>query len=58
VVDLRVEQGTGLTYLRITPDRARLARYGLTVDDVNLLAQTMAVGRTAGVVFEGDRRFV
>ncbi len=57
VVDLRVEQGTGLTYLRITPDRARLARYGLTVDDVNLLAETMAVGRTAGVVFEGDRRF-
>lgn len=57
VVDLRVEQGTGLTYLRIIPDRARLARYGLTVDDVNLLAETMAVGRTAGVVFEGDRRF-
>lgn len=57
VVDVRVEQGSGLTYLRIIPDRAKLARYGLTVDDLNTLTETMAVGRTVGVVFEGDRRF-
>jgi cobalt-zinc-cadmium resistance protein CzcA len=57
VADLRPEQSTGLTYLRIRPDRARLARYGLTVDDVNTVTETMAVGRTAGEVFEKDRRF-
>jgi cobalt-zinc-cadmium resistance protein CzcA len=34
VADVRPEQSAGLTYLRIRPDRARLARYGLTVDDV------------------------
>lgn len=57
VADLRAEQGTGLTYLRIRPDRARLARYGLTIEDVNTITETMAVGRTAGEVFEKDRRF-
>ena len=38
-------RAAGLTYLRIRPDRARLARYGLTVDDVNIVTETMAVGR-------------
>jgi cobalt-zinc-cadmium resistance protein CzcA len=57
VVDVRPEQTAGLTYLRIRPDRARLARYGLTVDDVNAVTETMAVGRTVGQVFEADRRF-
>jgi len=57
IADLRPEQSTGLTYLRIRPDRARLARYGLTVDDVNTVTETMAVGRGAGEVFEKDRRF-
>jgi cobalt-zinc-cadmium resistance protein CzcA len=57
LVDLRPEQASGLTYLRIKPDRARLARYGLTIDDVNTVTETMAVGRTVGKVFEKDRRF-
>jgi len=57
VVDLRPEQTSGLTYLRIKPDRARLARYGLTIEDVNAVTETMAVGRTVGQVFEKDRRF-
>ncbi len=57
VDDVRVEQGAGLTYMRIRPDRVRLARYGLTVDDINTLTETLSVGKKAGVVFEGDRRF-
>jgi cobalt-zinc-cadmium resistance protein CzcA len=55
--DVRAVQGAGLGYIRIRPDRARLARYGLTVGDVNILAEAIATGRQAGVVFEGDRRF-
>ncbi len=55
--DVRIEQGSGLTYLHVRPDRARLARYGLTVDDVNTVTETMAVGRLAGSVLEGDRSF-
>jgi cobalt-zinc-cadmium resistance protein CzcA len=57
VVDVRAEQTSGLTYLRIRPDRSRLARYGLTVDDVNVVTETMAVGRKVGEIFEKDRRF-
>ena len=57
IVDVRAEQTSGLTYLRIRPDRARLARYGLTVEDVNIVTETMAVGRKAGEIFEQDRRF-
>jgi cobalt-zinc-cadmium resistance protein CzcA len=57
VVDVRAAQTAGLSYLRVRPDRSRLARYGLTVEDVNMVTETMAVGRQVGVVFEGDRRF-
>ena len=57
VVDVRPEQTAGLAYLRVRPDRARLARYGLTVQDVNMVVETTAVGRQVGVIFEKDRRF-
>ena len=55
--DVRVEQVAGLRYLRIVPDRQRLARYGLSVRDVNDATQTIAVGRPAGEILDGDRRF-
>lgn len=57
VTDLRVEQVAGLKYLRVVPDRDKLARYGLTIDDVNQVTETMAVGHTTGAVLEGERRF-
>ncbi|HEU4407713.1 MAG TPA: CusA/CzcA family heavy metal efflux RND transporter [Polyangiaceae bacterium] len=55
--DVRVEQVAGLRYLRVVPDRAKLARYGLTIDDVNQITETMAVGHEVGEVLEGERRF-
>jgi cobalt-zinc-cadmium resistance protein CzcA len=55
--DVRVEQVAGLAYLRIVPDRNKLARYGLTIADVNQAIETIAVGHKVGVVHEGDRRF-
>ena len=57
VVDARVEQLQGLKYLRIDPDRAKLARYGLTIADINLATEAIAVGHHVGVVLEGERRF-
>ncbi|RYE87766.1 MAG: efflux RND transporter permease subunit, partial [Myxococcales bacterium] len=56
-VDVRVQQVAGSRYLRIIPDRARLARYGLTIEDVNQAAETLAVGHPVGDVLEGERRF-
>ncbi len=55
--DVRVEQTEGLKYLRIKPDRSRLARYGLTIEDINQVTETLAVGHPVGDVLEGERRF-
>jgi cobalt-zinc-cadmium resistance protein CzcA len=55
--DVRVEQVAGLKYLRIAPDRNKLARYGLTIADVNQVTETVAVGHRVGFVHEGERRF-
>ena len=55
--DVAVEQVAGLRYLRIEPDRNKLARYGLTIADINQLTETIAVGHHVGEVLEGERRF-
>jgi len=55
--DVQAEQITGLPMLTVTPDRARLARYGLNVADIQATLATAVGGRTAGQIFEGDRRF-
>jgi cobalt-zinc-cadmium resistance protein CzcA len=55
--EVRVEQIAGLRYLSIEPDRGKLARYGLTIADVNQLTETIAVGHHVGDVLEAERRF-
>jgi cobalt-zinc-cadmium resistance protein CzcA len=55
--DVAVEQVTGLPMLVVDPDRAALARYGLTVAEVQDLVATAIAGTAAGTLFEGDRRF-
>ena len=55
--DIGIEQITGLPVLQITPDRAALARYGLNVGDVQDVVSISLGGRTAGQIFDGDRRF-
>jgi len=55
--DVKLEQLTGLPVLTVTPDREALARYGLSVEDVQEAVSIAMGGRTAGQLFEGDRRF-
>lgn len=55
--DVRVERTLGLPMLRVRADRARLARYGLSTDDVLGAVEATRQGRRVGVVFEGQRRF-
>jgi cobalt-zinc-cadmium resistance protein CzcA len=55
--DVKLEQSTGLPLMTITPIRSALARYGLNVADVQEVVEIALGGRTAGQVFEGDRRF-
>ncbi|KZC36107.1 cation transporter, partial [Rhodanobacter sp. FW510-R12] len=54
--DVKQEQSTGLPLLTIQPDRAALARYGLSVADLQDTVSIAMGGGPAGQVFEGDRR--
>lgn len=55
--DTQMEQVTGLPFISVVPDRPALARYGLSVADVQQVVKTAMGGTTAGQIFEGDRRF-
>ena len=55
--DVKVEATTGLPQLQIKTDRARVARYGLNVEDVNDLVEAVVAGKDAGQVYEGEQRF-
>ncbi len=55
--DVKIEQTTGLPVMSITPRREMLARYGLSVADVQAVAATAFGGSEAGTLFEGDRRY-
>jgi len=54
--DVSVEQLTGQPQLRISVDRLRLARFGLTARDVLTAIESIG-GVTVGDVFEGQKRF-
>ncbi len=55
--DVLVEQTMGLPQLIIQYDRSKLARYGISVQEVNTLIRTAYAGEIAGTVFENERRF-
>jgi len=55
--EVKVEQTTGLPMLTVQIDRAKTARYGLNVGDVQDTIATAIGGTEAGTLFEGDRRF-
>lgn len=55
--DVSVEQTEGLPQLVIRPDRSALARYGMTVEELNDVVEIAVAGLRAGEVFEGERRF-
>jgi cobalt-zinc-cadmium resistance protein CzcA len=57
VEDLGVLRSLGQPGLRITPDRARAARYGLNVGDVEAVVAAAVGGQAATQVYEGDKHF-
>ncbi|HWT29350.1 MAG TPA: efflux RND transporter permease subunit, partial [Methylophilaceae bacterium] len=48
---------SGNAELDIRLDRAKLARYGMSVNDVNTTVQTALAGSAANTFYDGDRRF-
>ncbi len=55
--DVKVEQVSGLPILTIQMNRKEMSRYGLNVSDVQDVIEIAIGGKSAGKVFEGDRRF-
>ncbi len=55
--DVKLERTEGLMQYVIKPQRDKLAQYGLSVDDVNLIVQSVSAGVPAGSVYEDERRF-
>ncbi|WP_348765266.1 CusA/CzcA family heavy metal efflux RND transporter [uncultured Salinisphaera sp.] len=56
-VDVRVQQQGGKQQVVISPDRASLARFGISVDDVLETLSLGVGGARVGQVFDGVRRF-
>lgn len=57
VQDIYVEQVTGLPQLIVSYDRQALSRYNITVEDVNRAINISFAGQSAGLIFEGEKRF-
>ncbi len=55
--DVRIERLLGMPNLTFTPDRERLARYGVELDDVFRTLEAARVGARVGVMYEGPKRF-
>ncbi|MFZ1262694.1 MAG: CusA/CzcA family heavy metal efflux RND transporter, partial [Chitinophagaceae bacterium] len=53
----QVERVDGLPQITVEYDRARLAGYGLNIEDVNHVISTAFAGEVAGAVYENERRF-
>ncbi|QDG50147.1 efflux RND transporter permease subunit [Persicimonas caeni] len=55
--DLYAERVTGGHYLNITPNREAIARYGMTVEDVNQVIEVAIGGMPTTTAVEGRSRF-
>lgn len=55
--DLYVEQTGGLPQIVVTANRDKIARYGLDIATINQTINTAFAGQSAGLVYEGEKRF-
>ncbi|MCX8534075.1 CusA/CzcA family heavy metal efflux RND transporter [Chryseobacterium luquanense] len=53
----QIERVSGLPQINVEYDRTRMANYGLNIEDVNNALSTAFAGKSAGQVFENERRF-
>lgn len=53
----QVERVGGLPQISIQYDRARMANYGLAIDDINRIVTAAFAGSVAGAIYENERKF-
>jgi cobalt-zinc-cadmium resistance protein CzcA len=54
--DVALEQTTGLPVMTIQPNRQAMARYGLSIHELQQVLSTAMGGQVASQLYEGDRR--
>lgn len=57
VNDLYIEEITGLPQIQVLLNRDKIAQYGMSVNDINRAVEIGFAGQSAGLVYEGERRF-
>ncbi len=55
--DIYVEKIAGLPQIVVAFDRAKLAQFGLSIQEANQVINTAFAGSSAGLVFEQERRY-
>lgn len=55
--DVTVEKIEGLPEMSVQYNRAKIARYGMNVQDLNDMVSMAFAGKIAGSVYEGEKRF-
>lgn len=55
--DLYIEPISGMPQVVIEMDRNAMARYNMDIEDANRIINMALAGQSAGMVFEGERRF-
>ncbi|MGN6398652.1 MAG: CusA/CzcA family heavy metal efflux RND transporter [Mucilaginibacter sp.] len=55
--NLYVEAVGGVPQILISYNRDAIAQYGLNIDDINRTVNTALAGQSAGMMFEGEKRF-
>jgi cobalt-zinc-cadmium resistance protein CzcA len=55
--DINLERVAGQPYVTVRPDRGRIARLGLNVEDVQSVVETAVGGKTVTQIYEGDKYF-
>lgn len=57
ITEITIVRELGQPSLTITPDRAKIARYGLNVSDINTMVETAMGGTAATQVIQGEKQF-
>lgn len=55
--DIYVERVSGLPQIIVRPDRDALARFGVSVNAVNVAVRTAFAGESAGLIYENEQRY-
>ncbi|MFB3779629.1 MAG: efflux RND transporter permease subunit [Bryobacteraceae bacterium] len=57
ITDVTIVRELGQPSLLVTPDRKKIANYGLNISDINTLIETSMGGKVATQVIQGERQF-